>query len=216
MFGTGKIQPITQFASLILLIALVTTCSGGGTGQTIATGLAGSTRDFKVVLWEDSWVDGGTAEVDVRESVVADGYCIELWAERAEGLKALYYSIEYDPRRYAPESASPGELERCSGELLQLAVLDLPGAVHCGQVLANYPDHEGFSGEGLLARISFANGPPRLTRRSSAAPVSKRSESPLAWNATDERLEWGYYCEGDYDQNSETNIADLSPLGLHY
>ena len=29
-------------------------------------------------------------------------------------------------------------------------------------------------------------------------------------------LKWGYYSNGDYDQNSEVNVADLTPLAIHF
>jgi PKD repeat protein len=34
-------------------------------------------------------------------------------------------------------------------------------------------------------------------------------------NATEITLDWTYYNRGDYDQNSEANIADLTPLGVN-
>jgi uncharacterized protein YkwD len=35
-------------------------------------------------------------------------------------------------------------------------------------------------------------------------------------NGTDATLQWTYRSSGDYDQNSEVNLADLAPLGLYF
>ncbi|MCB1217065.1 PKD domain-containing protein [bacterium] len=46
-----------------------------------------------------------------------------------------------------------------------------------------------------------------------AAPVTPASAAKLSLDEASLTLAWGYACQGDYDQNSEVNIADLAPLG---
>ncbi|MCB1220640.1 MAG: PKD domain-containing protein [Planctomycetales bacterium] len=46
-----------------------------------------------------------------------------------------------------------------------------------------------------------------------AAPATPASAAKLALDELTLTLSWGYACQGDYDQNREVNIADLSPLG---
>ena len=48
----------------------------------------------------------------------------------------------------------------------------------------------------------------------SAPPANDASAAKLRFFITERRLEWDYYFEGDYDQNGEVNITDLSVLGL--
>jgi hypothetical protein len=57
-------------------------------------------------------------------------------------------------------------------------------------------------------------------RSGSAAPLDNNSQvldlsvSPGTGNAA--VFSWGYRCTGDYDQNGEVNIADLTPIGLYF
>jgi hypothetical protein len=48
-----------------------------------------------------------------------------------------------------------------------------------------------------------------------AAPVSDGSRSMLTYDPVDHEMIWDYACQGDYDQNSEVNISDLTPLAVH-
>ena len=49
-----------------------------------------------------------------------------------------------------------------------------------------------------------------------AAPVTVPSAAKLSLDDNALLLNWGYACQGDYDQNSEVNIADLAPLGTNF
>jgi len=66
----------------------------------------------------------------------------------------------------------------------------------------------------------------QLTRRASASPLiagppldelsrvnDLRASEPTLGQL---RLRWSYKNTGDYDQNSESNISDLTPIGLHF
>ena len=61
-----------------------------------------------------------------------------------------------------------------------------------------------------LARVLSAQGVERFL---STPPTDANSACPLCWDSDGGALSWEYYCTGDYDQNSEVNIADLTPLG---
>ena len=49
----------------------------------------------------------------------------------------------------------------------------------------------------------------------SSAPSTNASRAPLMFDSIDGELIWGYYSAGDYDQNGEVNISDLTPLAVH-
>jgi PKD repeat protein len=49
-----------------------------------------------------------------------------------------------------------------------------------------------------------------------AAPITIPSGAKLTLSDDTLELAWGYACQGDYDQNSEVNIADLAPLGSNF
>ncbi|MCB1218280.1 hypothetical protein KDL44_12875, partial [bacterium] len=54
------------------------------------------------------------------------------------------------------------------------------------------------------------------TRATLAAPITPASAAKLGLDELTLTLAWGYACQGDYDQNSEVNIADLAPIGTHF
>ena len=51
-------------------------------------------------------------------------------------------------------------------------------------------------------------------RTVSTPPTNQRSQTILSTFGT--QLKWGYYSNGDYDQNREVNVADITPLALHF
>ncbi|MCH7472167.1 PKD domain-containing protein [bacterium] len=53
-------------------------------------------------------------------------------------------------------------------------------------------------------------------RFTSAPPGGAASASILSYDEASAALSWGYYSAGDYDQNGEVNISDLTPLGANF
>ncbi|MCH7472945.1 hypothetical protein IIA79_08350, partial [bacterium] len=66
-----------------------------------------------------------------------------------------------------------------------------------------------------LARVLEEQAHPN-GKFTSDAPVSDASAAALSWDGEASTLSWGYNCQGDYDQNGEVNISDLTPLGMHF
>ena len=54
--------------------------------------------------------------------------------------------------------------------------------------------------------------PQRMASATPNSPVATLAFSPTIVN----RLEWTYYNDGDYDQNGQVTIGDITPLGLHF
>ena len=54
-----------------------------------------------------------------------------------------------------------------------------------------------------------------LLKNTSTPPAGEGSAAQLFYYPANAMLSWGYYCQGDYDQNGEVNIADLTPLAQH-
>src|SRR5690606_9214452 len=84
------------------------------------------------------------------------------------------------------------------------------------QVAVRPQEAEGFSGSGSLATFVFAPGAADLVKRASTAPATNHSRAVASFDGNAGILSWGYASQGDYDQNSETNISDLTPLGVHF
>jgi len=53
-------------------------------------------------------------------------------------------------------------------------------------------------------------------RQVSAPPSSSASATVLSWDEEAGSFQWRYYSAGDYDQNGEVGVSDLTPLGVHF
>ena len=47
-------------------------------------------------------------------------------------------------------------------------------------------------------------------------PISAGAQARLTYDDAAGLIRWGYYCPGDYDQNSEVRLPDLVPLAVHF
>jgi hypothetical protein len=162
---------------------------------------------------------------------------VTISARKAIDLRALYCDLRYDPARYSPVSVehlawdngllstglpARGALDGddlagdADGDMLTLEVLSDPGVVHIGQVLANWDQRAGLSGDAELAQVRFAAEPFDIRRKASETlPVA--TERPLltvimqpAW------LDWRWHQVGDYNQDGLVTASDLTPLGAHF
>jgi len=55
-----------------------------------------------------------------------------------------------------------------------------------------------------------------LLKSASTPPFGEGSATTLNYVVSTSVLSWEYYNQGDYDQNGEVNIADLTPIALHF
>ncbi len=212
-------------AILCVTTMLLAACGGKDSSglQTLNSGekpavLRAGSAGFELVLNPDSMSTGGSLEaVSLDLSEQDDGSLLaSVGVESAQGLRALYFSIEYDTETWhAVESVA---LPDFSGdqEIISLAVLDTAAAMHHGQLLVHPQSAEGYSGSGKLATVRFAPGPLEQARTASKAPTGPGSRSDISHaHNTTFGLFWHYYNQGDYDQNGEVNISDLTPLGIN-
>ena len=178
-----------------------------------------SRQDFKL---QPSGADSrlGSGELSLH-ALPADSGTVtcEVLVESARDLKASYFQVSYDAAHYTPLRAAAGSALQtlAGGRLLELCDFSQPGRLSYGQCLANWDRRAGFSGAGLVATLYFAQRPfPAATRSASTPPTSSLSQATLSWDAAHSLLSWRYCNEGDYDQNGEVNISDLTPLGLYF
>jgi len=64
----------------------------------------------------------------------------------------------------------------------------------------------------LEARLADLQAHPRAV---SSAPTSTGAATSLTWDISTPALQWRYYNPGDYNQDGEVNISDLTPLAAH-
>jgi len=180
---------------------------------------------------EPSFLDAGSAgQFKVSTKQTASELTASVRVDRALQLKALYFTLSYDPQVLSPisaessgllsaacDSGTAGSSEISSGPQprLQLAVLNKQGVVYFGEVLPKFEQQAGFSGDGVLATVRFARSP-YLAREPSAPPVTDASQTEAHWNPEGHVLTWSYACQGDYDQNGLVTITDLTPLGRFF
>lgn len=170
---------------------------------------------FAIRTLPDSFLDGSSAKVDIDVQPDGELTRVQVVATDAQNLKALYFTLDYDPTLYSPVSAeASGTLiqQQAASQLVELSVLREPGVVTHGQVIGNWPTAKGFSGDATLATVIFAN---HALRETAIVPTDPMSAAYLSYYPGTQLLSWRYRSRGDYDQNSLVTIADLTPLGAH-
>lgn len=156
---------------------------------------------------------GGSSEFRLSTRPAAGGMEAILSAGSASHLRGVLCGIRYDARAWTPVASEKGTGFDSVGETLALTYLEEPGTVWHGEVLVHPAEQAGLSGDAELLRLRFVPATGAETARTiSAAPVSDLSQSELTLEGT--VLHWLYWSQGDYDQNSETNISDLTPLAV--
>lgn len=161
---------------------------------------------------------GSAAGIHLREAAAEPDFLIlEVAATGARGLKAIYFTLHYDAAQLTPLAAEASAELQTAGPLLQLAAMQEPGRLHFGAVVV-HPDQagRGLSGNSALATVRFARQRFDAPRRASIPPRSDAARSELQLDVPTRTFTWRYYSPGDYDQNGEVGIADLTPLGLHF
>ena len=99
--------------------------------------------------------------------------------------------------------ADPQKLERTLAELEQLPQ---PAGVDA----ADWAELKQ-----ALREVLIATDGQRALRGTSAAPVANSAAAQLSFDDGTTELNWGLVNPGDYDQNGEVNISDITPLAVH-
>lgn len=203
----------------ILAASFSLSCTGRNAG-TAALDLQGirQTAQFQLNIDDSSIYEAGGFSLEVKEQ--AELATAVVRASGVKDLKAVYFTLSYDPLAYSPIEAVPGTLLATMGSPLALTVTKDPGTVVHGQVLANWPEQEGIAGDGIVATFRFgpADGAPgsESQKSISAVPASDKAKPYLNFNPEASVFRWYYVNPGDYDQNGEVGISDLSPLGANF
>jgi hypothetical protein len=191
-----------------LTICGVTSCGHSTTEPDgLMTSAVITAGNVQVQVWADAMA--GLGNISAAEAV-ASGQPLTLEiACTATAARAVYLTVSYDETRWhvAAVEHLPGIAP--VAQRLELADYAAPGRVDIGQVLTSAG--RGFTGATALARIHFAPGP-AVARSSSSGVQETASATCAVWNEARRRVEWGFNSQGDYDQNGEVNIADLTAL----
>jgi PKD repeat protein len=206
----------TSNAVMLTMLCLGLLSCGGGGGAKGLLEFSGDPDRFTLKVLDESGLGEALAgEFTLQRSSEGEDVILEVLAEDALDLRAFYFEIEYNPGRYSPQSAKRSMLLGTVG-VLELAVLDRPGRLSHGQIIARPDEHSGFSGDGTLASLRFERQPMQESRSAAQAPSDLASQSMPLFDPLSGELSWLYRNTGDYDQNGEVNIADLTPLGKNF
>jgi hypothetical protein len=204
----------------------------GFNGETHNTGGAGGSVRLEVL--PQTLLDGATAQIVLAQLPQAQGgLSVEVNAQAAHGLKALYATLHFDAARWRVGGVEWTDTLAGSESRLALAVAPAaeadgqPGMLTLGCVVAHWDQQPGFDGSGVLCRVllypagqpgarAAGAGPAGCARAVSAAPSSPAAAPELSYNAGTQELSWYYAFPGDYDQNGEAAITDITPIGQHY
>ena len=150
--------------------------------------------------------DWQAAELNASIEQSTGGWVLTLSSQARLPAQTLLAEIKFDQRLTAVQIERLVELPE-----LSLLVSDRPGYLALGLIM---PIGDTLD-PGMLLRAKLTPSASRLRAASKlpaqdAAYVSDLSGSEDAVGGF--TLHWGYYNNGDYDQNSEANIADLTPL----
>ncbi|MCH7471463.1 redoxin family protein [bacterium] len=138
-------------------------------------------------------------------------------ATEASDLSAAYVHVTYDPARYTPESVEIGSFLGAEGEIISLALVDIAGEVPVGIAQVPSTGVQPRNGDGLLATVIFREEP--FTALRNASKTSQNAVDDLAiieQTTSSAKLQWTEKNPGDYDNNGEVGISDLTPIGQHF
>lgn len=187
-----------QAAILALFVAL-SACGAAGSLQTAA--------QARLIVLDSA----GRPLPEGSARLVATAGSVEIWAQSTEASGFIY---RYDQARLHPTLVVRGEY--FANDDLYLAVSRVAGRVDIGGYHFQRPELP--QGGGLLvARIILGPGP---AREVSTLPLDA-SCTPQNFALTDNgdgsvTFTWGYLNTGDYSQDGEVNISDLTPVGVHF
>ncbi|MCC7476944.1 hypothetical protein IT575_00680 [bacterium] len=172
---------------------------------------------FKLDVSEDSYLLGASASgfsVDVEDK--GRDILVNINVENAQRLTAVYFELQYDAEQYRPITALPTDAMGSREDMLRLNYMKDRGTLHYGQLLTNPQLRSGFTGSGTVTQVMFRKEATPPVRTVSAPPSSAQSNPVLSINGAGDTLSWGFFNQGDYDQNGRVAVQDLTPIGLNF
>ncbi|MBN2081893.1 hypothetical protein JW859_06745 [bacterium] len=202
----------------MIAVLLVLSCLGCSTKNIGSLGDPGrDTARFTMTVDDESFFNGASADEFYLSTREYDTHVlVDINARGADSLKALYFKMEYDAETYRPEVVQPSDAMGDTSDMLKVQIFRNPGEVAYGQIVTNPDWRTGANGDVTLATVSF-----RKEAFSEGHIVSTPPNKPasavgdLAFDGTD-TLTWHYVNIGDYNQDGEVGVADLTPIGVNF
>ena len=174
---------------------------------------------FSLSLLDHGQLGLDPAALRLEESPAADGsILLQLNSCQSEPLHGICLRLAYDASALQPGPVELGAvLQQMPGTLMELSGSSRPGLLDYGAVQAGFANQAGSQGSGELLSIRFRPASKAPRRLISKAPASAAARAQMHFSTGNpSTFSWTYTCPGDYDQNGEVNVADLTPLGQNY
>lgn len=199
------------------LVALLYSCGGGLSGNYLRQD-PGQAEPGQFKLVTESVTGELRLNLVLRDN--SDVLEVEIHAQAAKEVSAVLLHLEFDPLLFSPKQVNIGSFLGSEAEVISLYLTDIAGEVPLGIIQLPTTAVEPGSGNGLLATVVFWKQPAQATRRTSASPsgpVNKVTDLRItAQSATAATLEWTQLNIGDYNNDSEVGLADITQIVLLY
>jgi len=163
----------------------------------------------------DKILDAMNIEVETAD----DSTVVTVKAVEAVGMTESLFYLKYSPETHSPRSAGPGNFLGQPGEFISVFA-NRRGECHAGIARILPDENGGVSGSGTIAQFTFKNEP---YREPAANPYTSEANEynkvmDLAGIKTDAgiTLSWTEKNIGDYDNNGEVGVPDITPIAQHY
>ncbi len=226
--------PVFLLASILITAAFVPSCSSGkhtnpasDTFQVRATGIPSGTdfnteRDLltaalqaRVHPIEIVFFDSGFTLLDMPKESGANisntpaGVSLEQTLDDVSG--NAFMAVVFDPQRYI--YAGSGQKSGASGKSVTLIANPLPGAVTAGIAVIN-GETESF--EFVIELVRGASNANRIALKAPSGSHNQVDDLTVTIDVTDKILEWTEKNIGDYGNDGEVGIPDITPIALNY
>lgn len=226
MLGTAKpFHPPTTLGGVLAAALLLAASCGGGAGLSAPAGSpeaawprnswdgAAKSGSFMVAAVDASGerLSPLHYKLGLRTEAAGANTRVRVRAQRLLGEESAYLHLRYDASSVHPVLSQAGA--GLTRKVIFIGIDQVPGTLALGLQLL--PGALPLSGEAELALVEFAPGPAPARRGASAVTASVVDDLRFDTVNTD-TLEFSYNTAGDYDQNSEVNVADITPIGQHF
>lgn len=199
---------------LVLVVVLgISACSTSNVGSVPAPD--GSARNTAFAVTTEDGLGTFVPSVEVE---VANGQTIaRIYAEQAANLEAAYVNLAYDSSSYTPDHVEFSGLLGDADSVLTLALTNIKDVVPIGAAqIAGRADP--VNSDGLLATVYFKSEPFTESRSAANAPSNQQNAVTdlkiVSQDVGSVSLSWTERNVGDYDNNGEVSISDLTPIAL--
>ncbi len=214
------------FNLILMLVVLCAACAGpGGSASTPQTTAALGAAPvalaehlasgYSLEVLPDSFLGAeaqGTFTLSVEQR--AGLTTVRVLGEDLINQRAFYALLHCPPGMALSEAQAGGALSQTE-DVLSLC-REEAGVVHLGAVLKRFQERQGISGTAEVACVTLRPGALAAPRSASSIPARTVDHSILDVNCTKDSLEWDYRLAGDYNQDGQVNLGDLTPLARYW